>query len=205
MNASSSPAARRPSTFNVMPLARCGRQREFQLPAKRVPVALVWIFPAAKPFQAVGDVADFVAINLFEQLRRGVVAHRGKAAREMPGEIQVGLLERQAQAGNVVHRVFHDGHGAPEVAAHGQLAEMDAAFLHALEVKPGVFLFVLEGLQHALAERGGCIGKTQQHQRHQFGGEQFVIGKKVEQASAFAFLFEVPGAGKFAAAPCRSL
>ena len=42
------------------------RQREFQLAAERLPVAFIRIFPAAKPFQTVGDVADFVVIDFIE-------------------------------------------------------------------------------------------------------------------------------------------
>jgi len=46
------------------------RKRKFKLAAESVPVTFIRIFPAAKPFQAIGDVADFIAINFFEQLRR---------------------------------------------------------------------------------------------------------------------------------------
>ena len=67
-----------------------------------------------------------------------------------------------------------------------QLAEMNAAFLHALEIKPRVLLLILERLQHAFAEGGGRLGKPQQHQRHQFGGEQFMIREKMQQPAAFA-------------------
>ncbi len=173
------------------------RQRKFQRAAKGFPVGFARIFPAAKPFQAVGDVADFIAVNFFKQLRRVRVAHGGEAAGEVAREIEVRLLEGQAEAGDVINRVFHRRNAAPEIAAHGQFAEFDAARLHAFEVKPRVFLFVLERLQKSPAKGGGRGGKFQQHERHQFGGEQFVVGKKVEQLAALGFLFEPAQSGKF--------
>ncbi len=129
------------------------------MPAKGFPIAFTRIFPAAKPFQAVGDVADFVTIDFFEQFGCHVVAHRREAACEVAREIQIRLLEREAQAGDVIHRVFHHGNRPPEIAAHRQFAEVDAAFLHALEIKLRVLLFVLECLQDAFAERDGRIRK----------------------------------------------
>jgi hypothetical protein len=66
-----------------------------------------------------------------------------------------------------------------------------------VEIKLRVFLFVLERLENAFAKCGGRIGKTQQHQRHQFGGEQFVVRKKMQQLAALAFdLLQIFRAGK---------
>ena len=145
-------------------------------------------------------MADFIAINFFEQPGRGCVTNLAKAAGVMLGEIQVRLLEGQAQAGDVIHRVFHHGNRAPEIAAHRQFAELNPAFRHAPEVKPRVFLLVLERSQHAFAECGGRLGKSQQHQRHQFGGEQFVVGEKMQQLAAFTWLFQIFRAGKMSRA-----
>ena len=73
---------------------------------------------------------------------------------------------------------------------------MDAALLHAVEIKLRVFLFVPERLINTFAERGGRLGKTQQHERHQFRGEQFVIGEEVKELSTFGFLLQIFRAGK---------
>ena len=172
------------------------RQGEFQLAAKGVPVVFAGILPAPEPFQPVGDMADFVAVDFIQQFRGGGVADGGEALREVAGKIQVGLLEGEAQAGDVFHRVLHPGDRAPEIAAHRQLTEVDAALLHAMEVKLGVFLFVLQGLIEALAECGGGLGKFQEHQRHQFRSQQFVVGKEMKQFPAFGFLLQIFCAGK---------
>ena len=78
-------------------------------------------------------------------------------------------------------------------------AELDAARLHPLHVEARVFLFVLERFEHALAEGGRRLGKLQQHERHQFRGEQLVIGKEMQQPPALLVLLELAGAGKFPA------
>ena len=61
-----------------------------------------------------------------------------------------------------------------------------------------MFLLVFERAKNALAKSGGRVGKFQQHERHEFGGEQFVVAKKMEQFAAFGFFFELVQTGKFA-------
>lgn len=67
--------------------------------------------------------------------------------------------------------------------------------LHTQLLKPphiqaGVLLFFLQGLEDSGAEGFWRIGKFQQHERHQFRGEQFVIGKEVKQFAAALFVFQ---------------
>ena len=166
------------------------RQRKFQGAAKSDPVGLRRVFPAAKPLQPIGHVADFVAVDFFEELSRSGVAHGGKAAAIMSGEIQICLLEGKAETRHIINGMLHWRHAAPEIATDGKVAKGHAAGVHALNIKPCVFLFILEGLQHALAKGGGRLGKLQQDQRHQFGGQQFMIAEKMEQLAAFGNCFE---------------
>src|SRR5687768_16237868 len=91
------------------------RKRKLQLTAERLPVALTWIFPATEPFEPVGDVADFIAINPFEKLRGHGVADCGEATGKVPRKIQVRLLEGQAQPRHIIHRVLHAGNRTPKV------------------------------------------------------------------------------------------
>ena len=112
-------------------------------------------------------------------------------------KIQVCLLEGQAQARDKIQGRLHRGDRAPEIAAHRQFAEPDATLLHAPQVKARVILLVPERLEHAPPERGGRIGKFQEHQRHQLGGEQLVIGEEVEQPPTLRFLLKLMQAGEF--------
>ena len=79
----------------------------------------------------------------------------------MAGEVEVGLLEREAEAGDVINRMFHRRDTAPEVTTDGKVAERDAATFHAFHVEPRVFLLVPERPQNALTEGGGRIWKFQ--------------------------------------------
>ena len=133
---------------------------------------------------------DLVAINLLQQRGAFRVADARKARRELAREVEVRLLEGEAQSGDVIHRVLHPGNRAPEVTADRQFTELDAARAHPRDVEPRVFLLVLQRLEHAASEGGGRIGKPQEHQRHEFGGEEFVVREEVKQPSALAFLFE---------------
>src|SRR6516164_7264457 len=115
--------------------------------AKFLPVVFLRIFPATKPFQAISDVADFISINAFQQARGIHVSDRCEFTSEIRGKIEIGLLESEAKAGYILHRALHVGNGVPEIAAHRELAEANAALLHAADVEPCVFLLILEGLQ----------------------------------------------------------
>ena len=172
------------------------RQGKLQLPAERIPIAFVWVFPAAEPLQSVGDVADLVAVDAVQQTGGGVVSRFFKRAPIMTREIEVRLLECQAKPGDVVDRVFHGRDGAPEVTADGQFAEVNAALPHPREIESRVFLFVLQGLQDTHSESGGRVGKSQEHQGHQLRCQQFVIGEEVEQPAAVLRIADAFDAGK---------
>ena len=174
------------------------RERKLELAAEGIPVALVRILPAPEPLQPVGDVRDLVAINLLQQRGAFRVADARKARRELAREVEVRLLEGEAQSGDVIHRVLHPGNRAPEVTADRQFTELDAARAHPRDVEPRVFLLVLQRLEHAASEGGGRIGKPQEHERHEFGGEQFVVREEVEQPPALAFLFQRVEPGELA-------
>ena len=132
------------------------------MPAERLPVALVGILPTAKPFQAVGDVPDFITVNAVQQTRRLAVAHRLKSASEVTAEVEVRLLEGQTQPGEIIQRTLHRGHGAPEITTDGNLAELNPALLHALQVETGVKLLLLERLPNTTAKGGGRIREAQE-------------------------------------------
>jgi len=53
-----------------------------------------------------------------------------------------------------------------------------------------VLLFVPKSLQDAFAEGRRRSGKFEQHQGHKFGGEQFMIAKKMQQLAALGNFFE---------------
>ena len=141
-------------------------------------------------------MGNFVAMNSLQQLRRLRIARRRKAAREVLREIKVRLLKGQAQSRHVIRWALHPRHRAPEVAAHRTLAELDPARRHARQIQPRVLLLVLQRLQHAAPECRRGLGKTQEHERHQFRGEQLVIGEEVQKQSARAFRVQLMQAGE---------
>ena len=192
------PGGLAPGDVQVETFGALRRERKFQHAAEGIPVRVSRIFPAAKPFQSVSDVADFVAINFFQQLCRVGVADRAEVFAEELREVQISLLEREAEAGDVINRVLHRRDAAPEIAAHGKIAELHAAAFHPLYVEPCVLLFVLERLENAFAEGGWRVRKFQQHERHEFGSEQLVVRKKVQQLAALGFLFEPVQPGEIA-------
>jgi len=173
-----------------------GGERELEVIAEGVPVRLSWVLPAPEPFQAVGDVGDFVVVNPIEQAGGFGIADGSEAGGEVAGEIQIGLFKCQAQAGDVIDGALHAGDGPPEEAADGEFAKGDTAGAHAVDVEAGVFLFVLEGLEDPTTERGRGIGETKEHEGHQLDGEQFMIGEEVEETAAFLDLVELLKAGK---------
>ena len=73
--------------------------------------------------------------------------------------------------------------GPQHPSTHGVLrlvAEVDPALFHPAHVELRVHLLLLERLHDARAEHGGSIGELQEDERHELGGEQFVVGKEVE-------------------------
>ena len=174
-----------------------GREGEFQLLAEGIPVALFWLFPTTKPFEAVGDVGDFVLMNAVEELGCFSIAGCLEAASEVARMVEVGLFESEAKACDEVHRTIHRGKGAPEVAAKGQFTEVDAALFHALEIQLGMFLFLFERLHHTAPEGGWSVGEFQEHERHELGREEFVIGKVMQELSPDLVAGEVARVGEF--------
>ncbi len=73
---------------------------------------------------------------------------------------------------------------------------MQAALGHALGIPACVLLFLVEGVQDAAAEGLGGIRELEQGQSHQFDGQQFVVGKEMEQHGAAAFVDEGGVAGE---------
>src|SRR6185295_15240200 len=57
-------------------------------------------------------------------------------------------------------------------------------------------LLVFKCLIETTTECGGSIRKTQERQRHQFSREQLVVGKEVQEASAFLFPLETMNSRK---------
>ena len=172
------------------------RQRKAQGAAERVPIAGVRILPLAEPLQSVGHVPDLVVQDAAQQGGRLEVTRLGKPPRKDAGEIEIGLLEGEAQPGDEVHRLAHRRHRSPEIAAHGQLAEGDAAGLHAVEVEAHVFLLLAQGVQDTPTKGRGRVGEAQERQGHQFGGQEFVIGEEVQDLAATCFVTQAVQAGE---------
>lgn len=164
--------------------------------AEGVPIGEPGILPAAEPFEAVGHVGDFVVVDTVEEGGGVGIADGAEGVGEVAGEVEVGLFEGEAEAGDVIDGALHAGDGAPEEAADGEVAEVDAAGLHAVEVEAGVFLFVEEGVEDAAAEGGWGVGEAEEDEGHQFDGEQFMIGEEVEEAAAFVGLVELGEVGE---------
>ena len=141
-------------------------------------------------------MGNFVLVDTVQDARAGRVAHFGKQSCELTAIIEVGLFEREAESGDKIQRRFHGGHRSPEVTAHGQFAELDAQFTHPVHIPGGVSLLVSKGSSHPDPESCGCLGKAEEHQRHQFGGQQLVVGKKMEQPPAVDFIFNPMDSGK---------
>ena len=143
-----------------------------------------------------GHVPDLVVQDAAQQGGRLEVTRLGKPPRKDAGEIEIGLLEGEAQPGDEVHRLAHRRHRSPEIAAHGQLAEGDAAGLHAVEVEAHVFLLLAQGVQDTPTKGRGRVGEAQERQGHQFGGQEFVIGEEVQDLAATCFVTQAVQAGE---------
>jgi hypothetical protein len=141
-------------------------------------------------------VPDFITIDFLKEPCRCIITNSRETAREVPCEIEIRLFKSKTKAGDVIERVFHFRDSAPEVTTHRHLAKLNAARSHTFNVKPRVPLLIAERLQHAATESNRRIRKTEEDESHQLSGEQFMVGEKVKQASAFGFLFQVMRAGK---------
>jgi len=54
-----------------------------------------------------------------------------------------------------------------------------------------MLLFFLQCHQHALSKLSGGIGELEQHQSHQLGCQQFMVGKEVQQLPTRFFIFQL--------------
>jgi len=161
------------------------------------PVGVAFVFPAAEPFEPVRDVADLVAVDAIEDGGGLGVAEGVEDFRVVAGVVEIGLLESEAEAGDVIHGCLHGGDCFPEVTAHGKIAEVDAALLHAGEIHAGVALLLEEGGEDAAAKLRGGGGKLEKDERHELGGEELVIGEEVEKdAALFGVAIELVRAGE---------
>ena len=151
-----------------------------------------------------GDMGDLIAVDPVQELGCPIIPHRLECRGELSAEIEIRLFEGQAQPGHEVDRMRHRRHGPPEISRHGHLTEGQAALRHATAVHPGVVLLLLQGLDDASSERCGGVREAEQHQRHQLGGEQFVVGEEVEETPPLSFLFQRPQIREVPTAP-RSL
>ena len=142
------------------------RQRKMQGAAEGVPVAGVRILPLAEPLQSMSHVPDLVVQDAAQERGRFRIARLGEPAGKDAGEIEVGLLEGEAQPGDEVHRLAHRRHGSPEIAADGQLTESHTAGLHAVEVKAHVFLLLAQGVQDTPTKGRGRVREAQERQGH---------------------------------------
>ena len=176
----------------MSPFARCGDNGNFNCRQNASQSLSPAFFQRRNHFKPYATCAISSAIPriLSEQFGQVGIAHHLKPAREVTAEIEVRLFERQGQSRHIIHRAFHRSHGAPEITAHRQLAEVNAALSHALGIKPRVRLLILERLPEPAPERRRRIGKTQQRQRHQFRRQQLVIRKKMQQPPALLVAFQ---------------
>ena len=127
------------------------------------------------------NVANFVFVNLLQDISCFVVADSFENIGKVQTVVQVGLFKRQAQSRNEVHRRLHRFDDAPKLTTDWKAPKLDATLFHAVDVHSSMFLLFLQRYQDALAKRVRGIGKFEQHQRHQLGGKQFMISQKMQQ------------------------
>src|SRR5438128_536998 len=96
-----------------------GRQWKLQLFAEGVPIILGGVFPATEPLQAVSNMRDFILVDLRQKRGRFLISCLSKTARKMPREIEICLLESEAESGHVIDGRFHTGNRAPKITADG--------------------------------------------------------------------------------------
>lgn len=173
-----------------------GREGEVELFVPGVPIGLRVFFPAAEPFHAVADVGDFVVVDLVEDLGGLGIARLSEDGGVVFGVVEVGLLEGEGKSGDVVERALHVGDVRPDHGAEVVVAEVDAAFLHSLEIPAGVVLLFLKGAQDAAAKGVGGIGEFEKGEGHELDGEEFMVGEEVEEDGALFFVVQLVGGGK---------
>jgi hypothetical protein len=81
-----------------------------------------------------------------------------KPASELAAVVQIRLLKREAETRRRNRWGSPSATPPPEVAAHRQVPELNAAGPHAIDVQPGVFLFVAQRAEDTLTEGRWRIG-----------------------------------------------
>ena len=136
-------------------------------------------------------MTDFVPVYPVQNRAGFQIANRAETFGEGFGVVEICLLKGQRQPAHVVHGRVHGSDKVPEKAAYRVGAERHAELQHALQVKPGVFLLVKQRLENAAAESSGRVRELQQHQRHQFRGQKFVVREEMEQPSTRLFVLQL--------------
>lgn len=120
----------------------------------------------------------------------------GKNLRVVFGVIEVGLLEGQRKAGDIIKWAFHRGNVRPDHGAEVIVAKLQPAFSHAFEIPTGVILFFLESSQDALAKGIGSVREFEEGERHELDSKEFVVGEEVEENAALFLVVDLIGGGK---------
>jgi hypothetical protein len=93
-----------------------GREGELQLALIGIPIVEGRVLPTTEPFQAIGDVTDFVAMDVVEEGGGDGIAGFVEGFGVDSGEIEVGLFEGEREAGDVIEGGLHAGEETPEMA-----------------------------------------------------------------------------------------
>lgn len=173
-----------------------GREGEVELFVPGVPVGMRVLFPTPEPFEAMADVGDFVFVDFVEEDRGFVVARFGEDLGVVLGVVEIGLLEGEGEAGDVVERAFHRGNMRPDHGAEVVVAKFQAAGFHTLEIPAGVVLLFLQGAEDALAKGIGRVGEFEKSEGHELDGEEFVVCKEVEEDAALFLILDLIGGGE---------
>lgn len=118
----------------------------------------------------------------------------------MLGVVEVGLLEGEGEAGDIVQRAFHGGNMGPDHGAEVVVTKLDSAFLHALQIPTGVVLLFLESVEDAPAEGVWGIGEFQKGEGHKLDRDELMVRKKVEEDGALFLIMDLFFAGEGGAA-----
>jgi len=124
-----------------------------------VPVGLRFFLPSAEPLDAEADVGDLILVDGVEDFCALGITEIMKNFGVVVRVIEIGLLEGEGKPRDVIERAFHISDMFPDHGAHGKVAELDAAFLHALDIPLGVVLLLLKGVEDALPKRVRCVGE----------------------------------------------
>ena len=135
--------------------------REIQSRLVGFPVAFVGILPLPKPVQAVLHVANFVFVNLLQNVGSCLVANPRKHFGKVLAIVEIGLFESEAQPRHEIHWRLHRRDDLPKLAAHRVSAKFDAAVAHAIDIHLRMSLLLLQRHQHASSKRMRSVWELQ--------------------------------------------